>query len=206
VHRGAAERLTSAVRGLKTPSNPERSFHFLTYRDVPLRIDVDMPERVGIDRLLGSLAANHLRRRDRAAIVVDLGTAIKVDLVNPAGVFAGGAILPGLSMSARTLEEQTDALPHVAVERWQSPPPVLGKSTVPAIESGLFWGAVGAVRELVGHFSRALETPPEVFATGGNSRLIIEPLNSDGTLSVLHVPQLVLSGIALTHLAAAAKN
>lgn len=205
VHRGAAEILASVVDDVRVSTSAEQSFHLLTYRDVPLAIDVDSPERVGIDRLLGALAANRLRHRDRAAIVVDLGTAIKVDLVTAAGVFSGGAILPGLSMSARALEEQTDALPHVAVERWQAPPTPLGKSTVPAIESGLFWGAVGAVRELVGHFSQGLETPPEVFATGGNSRLIVLPLQSGGMLSVLHVPHLVLSGIALAHLADAAK-
>jgi type III pantothenate kinase len=205
VHRGAAEQLAAVVNEVRLSTSRDQPFCLLTYRDVPLAIDVDSPERVGIDRLLGALAANYLRQRDRTAIVVDLGTAIKVDLVTAEGAFAGGAILPGLSMSARALEEQTDALPHVTVERWQAPPPVLGKSTVPAIESGLFWGAVGAVRELVGHFSEGLEAPPQVFATGGNSRLIVEPLKSGRILPVLHVPHLVLSGIALAHVADAAK-
>ena len=88
-------------------------FDNLTYRDVPLTIRVEEPARVGIDRLLAALAADRLRQRDRAAIVVDLGTAITVDLVEADGAFAGGAILPGIATSARALAEQTDALPQV---------------------------------------------------------------------------------------------
>jgi type III pantothenate kinase len=206
VHRAAAEQLIAAARGLKTLATAERSFHLLTYHDVPLAIDVDLPERVGIDRLLGALAANHLRQRDRAAIVVDLGTAINIDLVTAAGAFAGGAILPGLSMSARALEEQTDALPHVAIERWHEPPEPLGKATVPAIESGLFWGTVGAVRQMVGLFSGGLKTPPDIFVSGGNAPLIVEQLKPAGLSSVTHVTHLVLGGIALLRVAAAAKN
>jgi type III pantothenate kinase len=206
VHRAAADGLVATARGLKTPGASDRSFHLLTHRDVPLTIDVDSPERVGIDRLLAALAANHLRQSDRAAIVVDLGTAIKVDLVTAAGAFAGGAILPGLSMSARALEEQIDALPHVAIELWHEPPSPLGKATVPAIESGLFWGAVGAVRELVGHLSRGLKTPPDIFVSGGNAPLIVEQLRLGGPSPVTLVPHLVLGGIALARSAGAAKN
>jgi type III pantothenate kinase len=146
-----------------------------------------------------------LRRRERAAIVIDVGTAITVDLVTAAGAFAGGAILPGLSMSARALEEQTDALPHVTVQPWQAAPPPLGKATVPAIESGLFCGAVGAIRELVDHFSRGLDSLPDVFITGGSARLIAEQLLHNGTSTVQYQPHLVLCGIALAYRANVAK-
>ena len=88
------------------------------------------------------------------------------------GAFAGGAILPGMAMSARALEEQTDALPRVAVERWLDPPAPLGKATEPAIEAGLFWGAVGAIRELVGQYVEATCVGPDVFVSGGGSQLI----------------------------------
>jgi type III pantothenate kinase len=206
VHRGAAKRLAHIVSNFKSLASTESPYHALTYRDVPLALEVDLPERVGIDRLLGALAANELRKPNEAAIVVDLGTAIKVDLVTPSGAFAGGAIMPGLSMSARALEEQTDALPHVAVEKWHLPPLSLGKSTVPAIEAGLFWGAVGAVRELIRHFSSGLNTPPQVFVTGGNSALMAEPLRANCPSPVLHIPHLVLSGIALAHAARASKS
>jgi type III pantothenate kinase len=169
----------------------------IAFADVPLVVEVDAPERVGMDRLMGAVAADRLRPADRPAIVVDLGTATKVCLLTDVGAFVGGAILPGLAMSARALEEQTDALPHVDVERWQRPPQPLGKSTVPAIESGIFWGTVGAVRELVGQLSKSLASPPAVFITGGWSPLVAKVLAEDASLDLRHVPHLVLSGVAI---------
>jgi type III pantothenate kinase len=155
------------------------------------------PARVGIDRLLAALAADRLRRPDRAAIVVDLGTAITVDLLDADGAFRGGAILPGIAMSAAALAEHTDALPRVAMEQLERPPAAVGASTVPAIESGLYWGAVGAVRELIGQMSSDLDASPDVFLTGGASEHVAEILAANAMFEVHHVPHLVLSGIAL---------
>ena len=205
VHRGAAERLATAVGTLAKARVADWPLRLLTYRDVPLQLAVDAPDRVGIDRLLAALAANQLRRPGRAAIVVDMGTAITVDLVTAAAEFAGGAILPGMAMSARALEEQTDALPHVAINAWQNPPLPLGKATIPAIEAGLFWGAVGAVRELVEQLSAGIDIPPDIFVTGGNSQLVADQLTSAHGMVVKHVPHLVLAGIALVHFADAAR-
>jgi type III pantothenate kinase len=100
-------------------------------------------------------------------------------------------------MSARALEEQTDALPRIAVDRWSVPPPALGKSTEPAIAAGLFWGAVGAIRELVEQYSTEFGPSPDVFASGGASQLVADVLKERHGLAVVHVPHLVLSGIAL---------
>jgi type III pantothenate kinase len=104
---------------------------------------------VGIDRLLDAVAANRLRHPAAPAVVVDVGTAITVDLVAADGSFQGGAILPGIAMSARALHAFTDLLPLVDVRELSSPPPPLGTSTVAALQSGLFWGAVGAIRQLL---------------------------------------------------------
>src|SRR6478672_4316487 len=92
VHRGAAARLSTVLSEWATQSKIDCPIRQLTYRDVPITIRVDEPARVGIDRLLAALAADRLRQRDRAAIIVDLGTAITVDLVDADGAFAGGAI------------------------------------------------------------------------------------------------------------------
>lgn len=197
VHRGAADRLAEAVNTWAKECGVANSVRRLTYKDVPLTIHVDQPERVGIDRLMAALAADRLRTPGRAAIVVDLGTAITVDLVDADGAFCGGAILPGIGLSARALEEHTDALPRVAMEELGTPPAPVGTSTVPAIEAGLYWGAVGAVRELIARISKELATAPEVFLTGGASEHVAELLAADGAYSVRHVPHLVLSGIAL---------
>ena len=195
VHRAAAARLSAALTDWAKQSGRDCPIRQLTYRDVPLTIRVDEPARVGIDRLLAALAADRLRQRDRAAIVVDLGTAITVDLVDADGAFAGGAILPGIATSARALAEQTDALPQVTLEFLDKPPAALGKSTVPAIESGIYWGAIGAIRELVSQLSAPFQIRPDLFITGGASRQVADLLKTHG--AVRHVPNLVLSGIAL---------
>jgi type III pantothenate kinase len=197
VHRGVAERLVAAVAALDKQMGRARPLRQIALEDVPLVVEVDAPERVGMDRLMGAVAADRLRPADRSAIVVDLGTATKVSLITDVGAFVGGAILPGLAMSARALEEQTDALPHVDVERWRRPPQPLGKSTVPAIESGIFWGAVGAIRELVAQLSTSLAPPPVVFVTGGGSSLVADVLAEDASLDLRRVPHLVLSGVAI---------
>lgn len=198
VHRGATERLTQAVQSWSINSdNNTFSLRKLTYHDVPFAIHVDEPARVGIDRLMAAVAANQLRQRDRAAIVVDLGTAIKVDLVDSRGAFCGGAILPGIAMAARALEEQTDALPRIAMDHLEQPPQPLGKNTLGAIEAGLYWGAVGAVRELISQMSKSLAAPPDIFLTGGASTQVAALLDANAAHSLLHVPHLVLSGIAL---------
>lgn len=197
VHRRAAERMTAAVNHWAMSAGVECEIRRLTYRDVPLPIDVDEPARVGIDRLLAALAADRIRRRDRAAVVVDLGSAITVDLLDAGGAFRGGAILPGIAMAARALEEHTDALPRVALDHLEHPPAAIGKSTIPAIEAGLYWGAVGAVRELISQMSKDLSAPPDLFLTGGASGHVAALLETSPSSSVRHLPHLVLSGIAL---------
>jgi type III pantothenate kinase len=151
------------------------------------------PARVGIDRLLAAFAANQLRAPGRAAIVVDLGTAITIDLVEPDGAFAGGTILPGIGMAGRALADQTDALPHILLDAAKMPPTVLGKSTTSAIESGLYWGTVGAVNEIASRLADGLESPPDFFVTGGAGQLITQFISVGGR--VQFVPHLVLSGI-----------
>jgi type III pantothenate kinase len=212
VHRGAAQELTAFVASLPTSKRSDGIIQNISFRDVPLDIRVDEPGRVGIDRLLAALAADRLRRRDRGAIIVDIGSAMTVDIVNHHGAFLGGAILPGLAMSAHALAEQTDALPHIRSEQLRTPPPPLGNSTVAAIESGLYWGAVGAIRELVRRLSAEQSLPPDVFLTGGASQLIggllTEPVErgaTSGAITAQHVPHLVLAGIAIVDRAAVAK-
>jgi type III pantothenate kinase len=199
VHRAAVHRLIFAVNDWARRSSLSCPLRQLTNADVPLTIRVDEPGRVGIDRLLAAFAAGRLRQRDRAAIIVDLGTAITVDLLEADGAFAGGAILPGVAMSAQALSDRTDALPHVNVGRLEKPPPALGKSTISAIESGVYWGMIGAIRELVSQLSAKLFESPELFLTGGASWQAVELFSAD-KLTVRHVPNLVLSGIALVNI------
>jgi type III pantothenate kinase len=164
----------------------------LSHLDMPLAIEVESPDRVGIDRLANAVAVNRLRPANAGAIIVDLGTAIKVDLVTPHGAFAGGAILPGIAMAARALHEFTHLLPLVSVS---DPPEPLGTSTRKAMSSGLYWGAVGAVRELVARLSDARQNMA-IYLTGGAAPNVSAILEQESQQPPLFVPHLTLSGIA----------
>jgi type III pantothenate kinase len=148
---------------------------------------------VGIDRLLDGVAANRLRDPDRPAVVVDVGSAITVDLVSREGAFLGGAISPGIAMSARALHEFTDLLPLIDMSELTLPPPALGTSTVSAMRSGLFWGAVGAIRQLIECLTADAASEPEVFLSGGAGPAVASLLGKPAR----HVPHLTLGGIAL---------
>jgi len=190
VHRSAATRLVDWVRN----GRPNDTIRLLAAGDLPLRVAVERPDMVGIDRLLDAVAANQLRRPDHAAVVVDVGSAITVDLVSEEGTFCGGAILPGIAMSARALHTFTDLLPLVDMAELASPPPALGTSTVAAMRSGLFWGAVGSIRQLIAELTGGRRDRTDVFLTGGAGPAVAELLGP----SARHIPHLTLSGIALT--------
>jgi len=187
VNRPATTRLLDWIRD-RRPADP---ITLLFAGDLPLAVDLKRPDMVGVDRLLDAVAANHLRTSDRPAVVVDVGTAITVDLVSAEGAFRGGAILPGIAMSARAMHEFTDLLPLVEISELGAPPLVLGTATVEAMRSGLFWGAVGAIRQLIERL--AGDDDPQVFLTGGAGPAVAELLGR----SARHVPHLTLAGIAL---------
>ncbi|MHC4178649.1 MAG: type III pantothenate kinase [Planctomycetota bacterium] len=188
VNRPATTRLLDWIRGHR-PADP---ITLLAADDLPLVVELERPDMVGIDRLLDAVAANYLRQPNRPAVVVDVGTAITVDLVSAEGSFLGGAILPGIAMSARAMHEYTDLLPLVEMTELHAPPPALGSVTVEALRSGLFWGAVGAIRQLTERL--AGDDEPQVFLTGGAGPAVAELLSR----SARHVPHLTLAGIALT--------
>jgi type III pantothenate kinase len=165
--------------------------HLMRRDNLPIQVAVDAPHRVGMDRLAAAVAANRLRPPERSAIVVDAGTAITIDAISADGVFRGGAILPGMGLAAAALAEKTDALP--CVPAIVTAPPVIGKSTEAAIQSGLFWGSCGAIRELVGRISAELGNQPLVIVTGGDALRLAKTIE----LEVVVVEHLVLSGIAL---------
>ena len=148
--------------------------------ELPLRISVEFPDKVGIDRLLNAVAANLLRPADRAAIVVSAGTATTIDLVTADGTFAGGAILPGVELGARALHQYTALLPLIDVPdlRQQNVSP-LGRDTRAAISSGLWFGQLGAIREIVTRLSAIATAPPMILVTGGNGQRLATGLGPE---------------------------
>ncbi len=158
--------------------------------EFPLLIHVDEPRRVGIDRLLNAVAVNELRSENHPAVIVDSGTATTVDVVSADGAFEGGAILPGLALSAKALHEYTALLPLVSVpELGQATPEPLGRNTRAAIRSGLFWGQLGAVKELI---QRQVAADVDIFVTGGGGALLAEHLPRSRFESHLPLQGLVL--------------
>jgi type III pantothenate kinase len=187
---GAGERLLSeAVRRAR----PRDDLRILTRHDFPIEIATDQPDRVGLDRLAAAVAANLLRDADRAAVIVGAGTALTVNVVSRDGAFAGGVILAGFRMQAKALFETADLLPLAQWKSGDDPPPVIGKNTDAAIQSGLFWGAVGAVREIVTRIADEVRHEPQVFVTGGDLARLA-PLMGGG---IRFVPNMVLAGIAV---------
>ena len=189
VNRPAATRLIDWLRSVR----PDDRVTLLAAGDLPLVVALERPDMVGLDRLVDAVAANHLRDPKRPAIIVDLGSALTVDLVSPEGAFLGGAIMPGIAMHARALHEFTDLLPEIQMSELATPPPALGKATEPAMRSGLFWGAVGAIRQLIERLGDEVPGEPEVFLSGGAGPAVAELLGD----AVRHVPHLTLTGIAL---------
>jgi type III pantothenate kinase len=189
VHREAETQLAKWV----AHHRPQDAYRKLENTDLPIKVALEFPERVGIDRLLAAVAANHLRDKQAPAIVIDAGTAVTVDVVSADGSFQGGVIWPGWRMMAETLAGNTDALPLVTAALTDGPPPIIGKSTDKAIRSGLFWGNVGAVREFVERMRSELATEPQVFVTGGDA----ERLATLACHEPRRVEELVLAGIVL---------
>jgi type III pantothenate kinase len=169
----------------------------LTLDDLPLQVNVDFPQRVGVDRLCAAVAVNRLRAPNQAAVVIGAGSAMTIDLVSPDGVFQGGTILAGFRMCAESLASVTDLLPLALLEPSETPPPLPGKNTEAAIRAGLFWGAVGAAREMIARYAE-IHPQLQVFVSGGDLARLA-PLLSDAAnhRDVQFIPNLVLSGIAI---------
>jgi type III pantothenate kinase len=187
VHRGRHEELTR----LLNEHRPTDNVRTLTYRDLPLTLEVRAPERVGLDRLAVCVAANALREPERPAVVISAGSAVTVNVIGSDGVFLGGAILPGLRLGARALSS-ADLLPEVLWRESAEPPAAIGADTEAAIRSGLFWGTLGGVRELVTQIAQ-LHRRPQVFVTGGDLKRLASLAADDAQF----VPDMVLAGIAI---------
>lgn len=131
-----------------------------------LKVLTDRPEGVGADRLVNAVSAHEAY--PGALIVVDFGTATTFDVVNAEGDYEGGVISPGINLSAEALHKAAAMLPRVAVARTLQ---VIGKDTVPAMQSGLYWGYIGLIEGIVARVKAEYGKPMTVIATGGLGRV-----------------------------------
>jgi type III pantothenate kinase len=186
---------------------PETNFNLVTFcrkycRAEPLvvgdpgvalntRALVDRPEEVGADRLVNTVAAHD--RYQGPLIVVDLGTATTLDVIDGDGNYRGGVIAPGINLSLTALHMAAAKLPSVRIARTER---VIGTDTVSCMQSGIYWGYIGLIEGLVGRIKGEFGAAPgsgsgsrmPVIATGGLAPLFagatpaIDRVDSDLTL------------------------
>jgi len=129
---------------------------------LPVDVRVDEGTTVGPDRLVNTVAGYHKYGGD--LIVVDFGTATTFDVVAVDGAYVGGVIAPGVNLSLEALHHAAAALPHVDISKPQN---VIGTNTVACMQSGVFWGYVGLVREICDRIKAESGVPMTVISTGG---------------------------------------
>lgn len=150
----------------------------------------EVPHEVGADRIVNAVAAH--AKVGGPCIVVDFGTATTFDVVTARGEYAGGVIVPGISISAEALFEKAARLWRVEIRR---PERVIGKTTAGSIQSGLFFGYLSLVDGVIDRIAHELGAKPRVIATGGLAELFggsserIEEVD----------PLLTLAGLLLIH-------
>jgi type III pantothenate kinase len=163
---------------------------------LPIKLNVKQPDKVGLDRLCNAVAVNSRRPTGKAAVVIDAGTAVTVDYVDEAGVFQGGAILPGLLLMAELLHRRTAALPLIKAEDFKQlvdPVESPGKSTVEALVLGLGACFRGGIERIARAY---LAKAPEavIYIGGGDGPLVFKDFPVG---ECHHWPEMTLEGIRI---------
>jgi type III pantothenate kinase len=130
-------------------------------------IHYDNPQEVGADRIVNSVAA--FAKYGGPCIVVDFGTAINFDAVSERGEYLGGALAPGIGISADAMFSRAARLWRVEI---RDPGKIIGTNTVHSMQAGLFYGFTDLVDGILERMKRALGNETRVIATGGQAPLI----------------------------------
>jgi type III pantothenate kinase len=155
---------------------------------MPIRYE--NPREVGADRIVNAIAA--FERTRGATIVVDFGTATTFDAISERGDYLGGAICPGVTISADALYQRASKLPRVDIA---VPDRVIGRNTVASMQAGIVWGYVSMIDGMVDRMVTEYGAPMAVLATGGLSALFAEHcVRIDA-----HDPDLTLDGLRIIY-------
>ncbi len=141
---------------------------WISHKTVDMPVLLKNPAEVGADRLVNAIAAYEKYRC--ALVIIDFGTATTFDCISGSGAYMGGAIAPGIGISAEALFAKASKLPRV--ELIDVPERAIGRETVESMKSGLLFGYTDMVDGMVRRISREMEAPPKVIATGGFSALL----------------------------------
>ena len=159
-----------------------------------LRVKYRNPLEVGADRIANSIAGTHLYA-NKNLIIVDLGTATTFCAVTKEKDYLGGSIIAGLRLCMEALEAKTAKLPSVEIISMHE---ALGRSTVESLQSGLYYGHLGAMKEIIAKITKECfqDEKPLIIGTGG----FLSLFEKEKLFDVI-IPDLVLKGmlIALQH-------
>ena len=157
-------------------------------------VSIKIPEakQAGADRIANTKGACGYAL---PAIVIDFGTATTFDLIDSDGAYIGGAIAPGVNLSINALHQAAARLPLIDKNTWSEKIPVLGATTVDAMNSGLYYGYVSLVEGMIARLQSAYGTKMTVIATGGFAKIF-----STTIAGVDHYdPDLTLKGMAMIY-------
>jgi type III pantothenate kinase len=151
-----------------------------------IKVLLDRPEEIGADRIANAVAAR--TRYKLPGIIIDLGTATTLDVLDAEANYLGGVIAPGINMAFEALYMGAAKLPRVEIRR---PAKVVGHSTVSAMQSGIYWGYIGLIEGLVRRIEEEQGSRMTVIGTGG-----LVPLIAAGASLIEHIDQdLTLLGL-----------
>jgi type III pantothenate kinase len=163
--------------------------HAGTFPGMPVLYD--NPKEVGADRIVNAVAAFH--KYHRSLVVVDFGTATTFDCISDQGAYLGGAISPGILISAEALFKRASKLPRVEI--CVRPKAVIAKDTISSMHAGIIYGYAGLVDGIVCRIKEEMKPTPKVIATGGLAELIADVAQ---TIEVVE-PHLTLEGLRIIH-------
>ncbi|WP_300462978.1 type III pantothenate kinase [Desulfobacula sp.] len=126
------------------------------------------PDEVGADRIVNAVAA--YKKYQTCLIIIDFGTATTFDVISEKGEYLGGAIVPGVMISAEALSQKASRLPRVEI--FKAPEKVIGKNTLDSIKSGIIYGNAAMVDGMVERMTSEMKASPRILATGGLAPLI----------------------------------
>lgn len=155
-----------------------------------INLKMDNPGSVGADLVVDSVAA--LKVYGAPCIVIDMGTATTITVVDRGGNYIGGVILPGVVVSVDSLANQTSQLPHISLE---APKKVIGKNTVDCMKSGIVFGQAAMLDGMIDRFEEELGYSCKVVATGGLSKVIVPHCRKDVILD----PMLMMKGLKIIY-------
>lgn len=183
-------RVLEAVKKFLSPSIVKKIF---LIGDENTKIDIEIKiknkNEVGHDRLVNTIAG--FKKYGGDLIIIDFGTATTFDIVGSKGEYLGGIISPGINLSLKALHDMTAQLPKISIKSQKN---VIGKSTVEAINSGVYFGYIAIVEGLIKRIENELNIKTKKIITGGLSEVFKEYLLKERIID-FHSPELTLEGL-----------